>query len=46
MKAKRGSRVVFCPNCGACHLASAVARILGGWALSCRNCGEVPWRAR
>lgn len=43
---KRGSKVVYCPDCGACHLASAMRRVLGGWSILCRVCGELPWRAR
>jgi transcription elongation factor Elf1 len=41
-----GSKVVTCPQCGAVHLASVMRRVLGGWALVCRFCGVVPWRAR
>jgi hypothetical protein len=43
---RRGSLVVYCPDCGAVHLASAIRRVLGGWQVACRFCGVVPWRAR
>lgn len=41
----RGSKVVYCPKCRAPHFASAMRRVLGGWLIGCRYCGEVLWRA-
>jgi uncharacterized protein YbaR (Trm112 family) len=43
---KRGSKIIICPECGTPHLAYAMRRVPFGWAIVCRVCGEVPWRAR
>lgn len=41
----KGSRVVYCPDCGAPHLARVMARRRGAWWIRCRFCGPVAWRA-
>ena len=42
---RRGSAVVYCPDCDTPHLAAAMERRDGAWTIHCRICGPVVWRA-